>query len=175
MVTGREDAWATARRSATGSDIWILPLDGDRKPRPLVRTPLPTGTRRFRRTATGSRICRTNPAASEIHVTAFPDGGRKWQVSTDGGFATPAWSRKGSELFYQTTRGVMAAPTSTGAEFSVGRARLLFEGRYEGTLNMPDDQHFLMIKTLAQEASATQVNLVLNWFEDLRRLAAPAR
>jgi hypothetical protein len=33
-----------------------------------------------------------------------------------------------------------------------------------------DGQRFLMIKEGEQAASATQINVVLNWFEELKRL-----
>jgi hypothetical protein len=38
----------------------------------------------------------------------------------------------------------------------------------------PDGQRFLMLKpTSAQEAVPTQINVVLNWFEELRQRVPP--
>ena len=54
---------------------------------------------------------------------------------------------------------------------------MLFEGAYEPSLVSAanydvsaDGQRFLMLKAnVAQEEAPTQINVVLNWFEDLRR------
>ena len=34
----------------------------------------------------------------------------------------------------------------------------------------PDGQRFVMVQAAEQEAGATQINVVLNWFEELKRL-----
>jgi hypothetical protein len=34
----------------------------------------------------------------------------------------------------------------------------------------PDGQHFLILKESLQATAATEINLVLNWFEELKRL-----
>ena len=53
---------------------------------------------------------------------------------------------------------------------------MLFEGYYAAdTKNMtnydvtPDGQRFVMVKPSEQERTATQINVVLNWFEELKR------
>jgi hypothetical protein len=54
---------------------------------------------------------------------------------------------------------------------------MLFEGLYEPSLVRnanydvsPDGRRFLMLKASApQEEALTQINVVFNWFEDLRR------
>ncbi len=39
--------------------------------------------------------------------------------------------------------------------------------RYDVT---PDGQRFVMVQAAEQEAGAGQINIVLNWFEELKRL-----
>jgi hypothetical protein len=55
---------------------------------------------------------------------------------------------------------------------------MLFEGQYFtsdwsliGTAYdvSPDGQRFLMVKATEQASSATQINVVLNWFEELKQ------
>jgi hypothetical protein len=63
--------------------------------------------------------------------------------------------------------------------FSAGKPRLLFEGNYvAGTGGgagatysvSPDGQRFLMTKTPEQpQAALTQINVVLNWFDELKQ------
>ena len=52
----------------------------------------------------------------EIYVRAFPDDGRKWQVSTSGG-DYPQWSRDSQELFFQGPDGLIRmTPYSVDAD-----------------------------------------------------------
>ena len=45
--------------------------------------------------------------------------------------------------------------------------RVGFRAGYDLT---PNDQKFLMVKESEQESTVTQINVVLNWFEELKRL-----
>jgi serine/threonine protein kinase len=40
---------------------------------------------------------------------------------------------------------------------------------------LPDGQRFLMLKPSEQEAAPTQINVVLNWFEELKRRVPPGK
>jgi serine/threonine-protein kinase len=119
---------------------------------------------------------------SEIYVRAFPGPGGKWQISTDGGLGA-VWARNGRELFYLSGDKIMAVDVnqsrdSNGAVasgFSAGTPRLLFEGVYEKQAGAganydvsPDGQRFLMIKGSGTQTALTQLNVVLEWFEELK-------
>jgi hypothetical protein len=113
---------------------------------------------------------------SEVYVRGYPLPGGKWQISTEGG-TEPVWNRNGRELFYRNGNRVMAVDIVASATFSAGKPQVLFEGPYEPTLMTNanydvslDGRRFLMLKASAPEEEAlTQINVVLNWFEDLRR------
>ena len=108
----------------------------------------------------------------------FPGPGGKWQISTEGGGA-PAWARNGRELFYRNGDKMMVTAVETGTLFTAAKPKLLFEGHYETGIFAferdydvsSDGQRFLMIKASEQESAATQLNVVLNWSDELRRLA----
>jgi hypothetical protein len=118
----------------------------------------------------------------QIYVRPFPkiDGGR-WQISTAGG-SRPLWARSGRELFYlDGNRVLMAVPVRTTPSFSAGNPSKVFDTRYAvpqtgRTYDVsPDGRRFLMIKESAtsdQNANATPASMVvvLNWFEELKRL-----
>jgi Tol biopolymer transport system component len=112
----------------------------------------------------------------EIYVQPYPGPGGKWQISTDGGM-DPVWNPNGRELFYRNGNKMMTVDISSKPGFAVGKPRMLFEGKYEGApvpvANYdvsPDGQRFLMLKPSEQEQAApTQINVVLNWFEELKR------
>jgi serine/threonine-protein kinase len=100
----------------------------------------------------------------------------KWQISTEGG-EEPVWARSGREIFYRTGDKMMAVAIETKPEFVAARPKQLFEGHYEmGTYSFLqnydislDGQRFLMVKANEQAQSATQINVVLNWFEELKQ------
>ena len=90
----------------------------------------------------------------------------------------PAWNPKGGEIFYRSGDKMMAAEVSTRGTFSVGKPRMLFEGPYvPSPLSStdydvsPGGQHFLMLKSAEQEKAPApvQINVVLNWFEELKQ------
>jgi hypothetical protein len=72
---------------------------------------------------------------------------------------------------------MMAVDISTEPNFKAGKPKVLFERRYEPTPATgpnydvsPDGQRFLMLKPSEQETAApTQINVVLNWSEELKR------
>jgi hypothetical protein len=108
-------------------------------------------------------------------VQPFPGPGAKTQISTEGG-AEPVWARNGRELFYRNGDKMMAVDITTQPSITAGSPRLLFEGRYEFSGNGDsgydvslDGQRFLMIQPVEPEQPATQINVVLNWFEELKR------
>ena len=86
------------------------------------------------------------------------------------------WSRDGRELFYRNGNQMMVVPTDTEPGLNAGTPRVLFEGLYSldpaaghpryGT--SPDGQHFLMSKPAGDGQG--QINVVFNWFEELKRL-----
>jgi len=105
----------------------------------------------------------------------FPGPGGKWQISTEGG-TEAVWAGNG-ELFYRNEgrNKMMVVDITTEPTFRAGNPRLLFEGSYlGGTGNRafydvtPDGQRFVMVQT--QQGPGAQINVVLNWFEELKRL-----
>ncbi len=115
---------------------------------------------------------------NEVNVRPFPALDRKWQVSTEGG-TEPMWATpNGNELFYRSGDRMMAVDIRTDSDFTAGKPTLLFEGRYLSVHYTepafanydvaPDGQRFLMLRA-AEEAGPTRINVVLNWFEELKR------
>ena len=71
---------------------------------------------------------------------------------------------------------MMAVQHTTQPTFSAGKPRMLFEGPYVPTPRSfpdydvsPDGQRFLMLKANEQAQPPGQINVVLNWFEELKQ------
>ena len=121
----------------------------------------------------------------EIYVRPFPDSGGKWQVSVGGG-NEPQWNHNGRELFYRTGEKMMAVEIDTRDGFVPGKPKILFEGHSVPTPNpdwvranydvTPDGQRFLMVAPADPGRTASnRIEVVLNWTEELKRLAPAAK
>jgi hypothetical protein len=114
----------------------------------------------------------------QVYVRPFPGPERKWQVSTGGGTA-PRWNGNGKELFYRNGNKMMAVNVTTVPELVSSSPRTLFDQRYAFGANVTlanydvsaDGQRFVMVK---DDPGSGRLNVVLNWFDELTRLATPA-
>jgi eukaryotic-like serine/threonine-protein kinase len=160
----------------TLKDIWVLRIS-DHKSQPFLVTPFNEGAPSFSPDGQWLAYVSNESGRPEVYVQPFPGPGGKWQISTEGG-TEPAWNHNGRELFYRSGNKMMALDVATQPSFSLGKPRMLFERQYFrsdwpliGTAYdvSPDGQRFLMVKPTEQASSATQINVVLNWFEELKQ------
>ena len=74
----------------------------------------------------------------------------------------------------------MSVAVKLKPEFTAEKPRLLFEGPYAlvGSQSYdvtPDGQRFLVLEPVEEQlAPVTHLNVVLNWFEDVKKKTAPA-
>ncbi|MGI8785568.1 MAG: protein kinase domain-containing protein [Acidobacteriota bacterium] len=159
----------TENDPSTGSDIWILPIEGERKPRPFLRTQFSEGNAALSPDGRWLAYQSNEAGRFDIYVQPFPGGGRKVQVSSDGGTA-PLWPRGGGEIFYRSDDKMMAVAVTLQPDFRAEKPRVLFEARLDGALDVSaDGRRFVALKPIEQESAPTQLNLVMNWFEELKR------
>jgi serine/threonine-protein kinase len=167
--------------------VSILPLDGDRTPRPLDDGKYAQGSPKFSPDGRWLAYCSNESGKPQIYVRAMPGPGAKVQVSADGG-TDPVWRRSGGELFYRQGDAMMAVPVGTGDTFTSGRPRELWKGRYSHGMSSScgppgptssnydvtaDGQRFLMIKDADQDAAVSrQIVVVLGWADELARLSS---
>jgi eukaryotic-like serine/threonine-protein kinase len=157
----------------TGRDIWTLHVSGDRKPQPFLRTPFNEAAPQFSPDGRWLAYASDESGRYEIYVRPYPGPGGKWQISTEGG-NEPVWGHNG-EIFYRSGNKMVAVDTTSHPSFSAGRPKVLFESPYVPALQTnanydvsPDGQRFLMVKE-NEATSAAQINVVLNWFEELKQ------
>jgi len=157
----------------TSSDLFALPLSGDRKPSPFLQTQFNEGAGQF--SPDGRWVAYSSNASGrmEIYVAPFPGPGGKWQISTAGGLY-PRWRQDGTELFYLAldNKLMAAAVNGKGPSFEIGAVKPLFETRTAG-IRYPydvsaDGQRFL-INTAPEQAVSAPFTVVLNWTAGLKR------
>ncbi|MGB5293325.1 MAG: hypothetical protein WBP34_00090, partial [Thermoanaerobaculia bacterium] len=146
-------------------DIWALPLDGERVPYRLTETPSNESDAALSPDGRWMAYTSDESGQSEVYVTSFPDGGRKWQLSKDGG-KFPQWSQRGDELFYLDLDDVlMAVPVDLeGDTFVPGGASALFQtevARWAFTVS-PDGERFLIVER-QENAAPSQIHLLVGW------------
>jgi Tol biopolymer transport system component len=155
--------------------IWMLRMS-DRKAQPFVEAAFDAMTPRFSPDGSWLAYVSDESGRGEVYIQSYPGPGGKRQITTEGG-TEPVWNPNGREMFYRSGGKMMAVDIATQPSFLVGKPRLLFEGPYLPSPLAPpnydvspDGQRFLMVKPAEQEqAPPTQINVVLNWFEELKR------
>ena len=158
----------------TKSDLWVLPMSGDRQPFPFLQTEFNEQQAQF--SPDGKWIAYTSDesGASEVYVQTFPASGGKWRVSTGGG-VQPRWRRDGRELFYiAADQKLMAVDVKLGATFEAGVPKVLFGTRVPTLRNFrnhyavsADGQRFLINSTI-EETSSTPISVVVNWTAEVK-------
>jgi dipeptidyl aminopeptidase/acylaminoacyl peptidase len=143
----------------TRLDIWRLPLEGNRQPQPLARTPFDEDAPAVSPNGRWLAFTSDETGRSELYVQPFPEPGPKRQISEGRGVTLSSplrgaagnrplrWSRDGRELFYWDGDWLMALPIESGASFSGGPPKRLFElagvTDYDAA---PDGRRFLVIR-----------------------------
>ena len=165
----------------TANDIWVLPLEGDRKPYVFLQTPANEYNATFSPDGKWVAYVSFESGRAEVYVRAFPGpGGGKWQLSNEGG-TQPVWPKGANEIFYRNGERVMAVPVQAQPSFQPGSPRQLFVGRYltfTGPFRSydvaPGGRRFLMVRDKEATLTASRVIVALHWATELRQLA-PAK
>jgi len=168
----------TVENPDTKSDVWVLPLQGDRKPMPFLSTEFNESSGQF--APDGHRVAYTSDESGreEIYVREFSSGSTdgswdaagKWLISNGGG-TYPRWRGDGKELFYVGSDGkLMSVNISTSPKFKAAAPRPLFQlppGFIGGDVTA-DGTRFLIGVPVAQSVSVP-FTVVLNWQTNLMR------
>jgi Tol biopolymer transport system component len=151
----------------------VLPLTGERKPIPFLKTPFNEFGAKFSPDGRWVAYRSNESGRAEIYVAPYPGPGGKRQISTAGGTA-PRWRGDGAEIFYLApgNKLMVAAVNGKGSSFEVGAVRPLFDTRI-GAGNYPydvtaDGQRFLINTTTEQTAEAP-ITVVVNWMAGLKK------
>jgi hypothetical protein len=112
---------------------------------------------------------------TEVYVQPFPQGGRKVQVSVNGG-GHPRWRGDGKELFYVQGDSLVAVAVTTAGGFSAGDPQQLFEaapgtlaGRGPFYTATSDGQKFILVEDAeGEQATIPAIQVTQNWFAEFK-------
>jgi len=151
-------------------DISVLPLGESDQPVRFTRSDFGES---FPRIAPDGRwIAYETNESGQLEVVAqpFPESGRRIPVSSRGG-RRPVWNRNGRELFYLEGQKLTSVDVQLEPELRIGQSRALFDRPNMVAFDVtPDGDRFLVVENNA-ESMPTQIEVVLDWFDELERLA----
>jgi serine/threonine-protein kinase len=167
----------------TKGDILTLSMDGHEDMKPWSATPaheveaIPSPDGKL---VAYTVVEKSDPA---IMVQSYPGPGGRWQVS-EGPAVSARWTRDQRQLFFLSQESVMVVPVTSTSPFTYGRPERAVNLRdlrtaprwgssqYDVT---PDGKRFVFLLDRLRESSPQQVNVVLNWTDELSRVAASGR
>ena len=154
---------------ATGWDLYAVGVEGDHKTRPLVEGPFNQAAARVSPDGKWLTYVSNESGQPEVFVQAMRDPSLRAQVSNEEGIE-PRWSRSGKELFFRSRSRIMSVTFGSGNRLNPSKPVTLFEDTKEWAgYDVAPDGRLLVARTAENKGVGTQINVVLNWFEELKR------
>jgi Tol biopolymer transport system component len=159
----------------TQMDLWLLPLQGERKPFLFVNSPGTDGLGQISNDRKWIVYAANATGQPELTVRPFPTSpggpaeGSKWIIATNAAFAR--WSPNGKQLYYLTITGdLIAVDVDPGNVWKPADPKRLFGGLPPAAWSWhPDGQRLRLVQTRADSAPPPPFTLVLNWLSRLER------
>jgi serine/threonine protein kinase len=178
---GRFLLYYTVNPGGGAADLFVLPLEGDRKPISLLSTRAAEGELMFSPDMHWIAYVSDESGRFEIYVRPFvaspPSlGDGKWQISRDGG-RSPRWRADGKEIVFDAfPNGVPkmgVEVNGSGSAFQAGVPQRLFQNP-GGAPDLgwdvaADAKRFLISLPPAQQSTQTPITVVLNWQAQLKK------
>jgi Tol biopolymer transport system component len=169
--------------SATDQSIWTITTDSGAQPTAFADTLADEKHSSFSPDGRWVAYMATTEGSSDIYIQPFPSTGAKYQVATGG--RTPAWSPDGKHAFFHAIalnqffvvdiRAQQGLTWGTPVPLPIDDAiHPLAQRNYDVT---PDGKQLLIVlpaqtgQTHTSRRTSAQINVVLNWLEELRARA----
>jgi Tol biopolymer transport system component len=160
-------------------DLWTLPTTAGASPTVFLAGAFQERAPRFSPDGRWIAYVSNESGRDEIYVRPFPGPGGQIAISTTGG-TQPVWSKTSGELLFRSAQTLMAVTIDTSATLSASAPRTLFDAEDFVTDVGPsgsaqydahaDGKRVLMLTAVSVSAKA---RVVLNWFDELRKLFPP--
>ena len=149
--------------------IWLLPLQGERKPIKWQGSRFHETSPRFSPDGRWIAFQSNESGVSEIYAALTEGAAEKRRISPSGG-RMPRWRADGKELYYIAPNGtVMAVPVTLGSKLEAGVPAPLFraEPEFQNYDVTPDGSRFLAAVAL-EKTPESPLRVILNWPAMLR-------
>ena len=166
---GRWLLFETWMETGDQGDLWLLPLEGPREPRPWLKTSSVESSAAFSPDGRYVAYSSDQSGRDEVYVMPFLDRGRRWQISAEGGMA-PDWQRDGKRLHYRSPGGTVHAVEvdTRGEEIRIDSTRSLFRAARDSVYVQlsavtPDARRILALEPVPEAPAPEVVNVLVNW------------
>jgi hypothetical protein len=169
LLYGRKDVAKEA-----GFHIWALPLFGDGKPFPIVQDSWDERDPHVSPDGKWVAYQSNESGRREVYITAFPGGGAKWQVSTDGG-TVPRWRKDSKEIYFLDSSDHIVAVDvdGSGSAVRLGVPHALFQAigiqREYGPYDVSADGKKFLINSGNITEGSDPFTLVQNWPAEVKK------
>jgi Tol biopolymer transport system component len=162
-------------------EVWLIPINGDRKPQTLLQGTFNVGGGRFSPDGKWIAYVSDESGRNEVYVRSYPEAGTRIQISAEGG-SQPVWSRNGRELFFRNGDQTMVVAVGLTPSLVVGKPEALFTRPQLDDSSGPaygmvadydvsaDGKRFIMRKHNSDTAQIPVARIILNWFDELKRV-----
>jgi Tol biopolymer transport system component len=161
----------------TKSDIWVLPLVGEKKPVPFLVTEFDEREARFSPDGHWVAYSSNESGRQDVYVRPFsvkadgavaePSG--RWQISSEGG-TNPRWRGDGRELLYSVPSGVVTVEIATSPTFRAGKH---FLTRFAAKVSWDSSADGSRILASLRKSGPQPYTVVVNWQAGLKKQVAP--
>jgi Tol biopolymer transport system component len=159
------------------SDLWILPLFGDRKAYAFLEKTYPESQPQFSPDGRWVAYMTMESGRPQVYVRPFSGPGDQWPVSPAGG-GWPRWRRDQKELFYVAPDGkIMAAAVAVNqGRFTSGNPSVALDARIRSVTRLDayqydvasDGQRFIL-NAFVDGATDPPITLLVNWPAKLKQ------
>ncbi|HUI78958.1 MAG TPA: protein kinase [Bryobacteraceae bacterium] len=147
----------------TAVDLWILPLEGERKPVAYLQTPFDEEDATLSPDGKWVAYASNESGQPQVYLQSMPVTSVKYQISSEGG-DFPRWRRDGKELFYLSPAGnLMAVPIKLGATPEFGTAQVLFGAPGVADFAPTHDGQRFVLNAPAGGQAPSAITAVVNW------------
>lgn len=170
--------------AGTSFDIYLVPVDSNGRPHPEQRSVFlgnPFGECFGQVSPDGRWMLYGSDESGryEVYVTSYPKPGAIHRVTRDGG-REPVWNPSAPEILYLQGRQMYSVKVTLSPDFRSDPPQLLFEGPFPDVPGLGyditnDGQHFLMLENKDLLEPVHTLNVVTNFFDELRRRVPPGR
>jgi eukaryotic-like serine/threonine-protein kinase len=170
----------TTNNPKTKSDLWILPMTGDRKPIPFLQTEFNEHAGVFSPDMHWVAYISNESGKDEVYVRPFIRPGSqqtqassgKWQISVNGGLM-PKWRADGNAIYYDSENKIMMAETkANGSTFEVLKVAQHMDLQVKRQIapsDMSSDGKRILGSIIPLQQKSTPLTLVVNWDEELKK------
>jgi Tol biopolymer transport system component len=160
-------------------DLWLVPMDGDRKPIVWIQSPFRESFPQFSPDGRWIAYQSDESGKYEVYVRPFTPPGTSatnsvaaYQVSSGGG-ERPLWNKGGKELIYVgANRALTAVDVTTNPRFQTGPPKSLFQltaGIGVRDVALHNDGQRILMPIPIEGGARTLITIIQNWQAALKR------